>query len=89
MSSPHTQALCGLGERFGARELAPATLLAIGALMLEHSIGKSNRHDTVLTVDEFCSRLDQIREELRPRSWSIQRERLALKGVRGAVYRRD
>lgn len=40
-------------------------LLATGDEILTHSIGKSDKHDTVLTEDEFCSRLMKTREVLR------------------------
>lgn len=39
-------------------------LLATGKTPLTHSIGKSNRTETVLTEREFCSRLEKIRERL-------------------------
>ena len=40
-------------------------LLATGDAVLTHSIGKTNPSETVLTRSEFCSRLTQIRKELR------------------------
>lgn len=39
-------------------------LLATNQSSLTHSIGKSKRKDTVLTVREFCSRLENIRARL-------------------------
>lgn len=39
-------------------------LLATGTATLEHSIGKSKITETVLTRQEFCSRLTRIRKEL-------------------------
>lgn len=39
-------------------------LLATGKATLTHSIGKSDKTQTVLTKNEFCSRLTKIREEL-------------------------
>ena len=39
-------------------------LLATNQSSLTHSIGKSKRKDTVLTVREFCSRLENIRTRL-------------------------
>lgn len=40
-------------------------LLATGNSVLTHSIGKTKITETVLTRQEFCSRLTKIREELR------------------------
>lgn len=42
-----------------------AALLATGNSVLTHSIGKTKITETVLTRQEFCSRLMKIREELR------------------------
>lgn len=42
-----------------------AALLATGNSVLTHSIGKTKITETVLTRQEFCSRLTKIREELR------------------------
>lgn len=39
-------------------------LLATGTATLEHSIGKTKITETVLTRQEFCSRLTRIRKEL-------------------------
>ena len=39
-------------------------LLATGKATLTHSIGKSKETETVLTKQEFCSRLTNIRERL-------------------------
>ena len=39
-------------------------LLASGKSSLTHSIGSSDSHNTVLTVREFCSRLERIRAKL-------------------------
>lgn len=39
-------------------------LLATGAAMLTHSIGKSNPSETVLTKAEFCGRLMRLREQI-------------------------
>jgi hypothetical protein len=50
---------------FDQNAVAQAALLATDDLMLDHTMGKSNPRDTILTVDEFCSRLEQIRDELR------------------------
>jgi predicted NAD-dependent protein-ADP-ribosyltransferase YbiA (DUF1768 family) len=49
---------------FDQNEAAREALLATGDLMLDHSVGKTDPRETVLTVDEFCSRLEQIRGEL-------------------------
>ena len=40
-------------------------LLATGTATLTHSIGKTKQQETVLTRQEFCSRLTKIRERLR------------------------
>ena len=60
---------CLLDEAYGAmfdqNEVAREALLATGDMMLDHSMGKSDPHETVLTVEEFCSRIEQIRDELR------------------------
>ena len=42
-----------------------AALLAAGNSVLTHSIGKNKITETVLTRQEFCSRLMKIRERLR------------------------
>ena len=42
-----------------------AALLATGNSVLTHSIGKTKITETVLTRQEFCSRLMRIRERLR------------------------
>ena len=42
-----------------------AALLATGDAVLTHSIGKNKRQDTVLTQQEFCSRLMWLRERLK------------------------
>lgn len=39
-------------------------LLATGTAFLTHDIGKHERTETVLTIDEFCGRLMAIRERL-------------------------
>jgi len=50
---------------FTQNESARNALLASGDAVLEHSIGKNNPKDTVLTRSEFCSRLTRIRARLR------------------------
>ena len=40
-------------------------LLATGNAVLTHSIGKNKQEETVLTRQEFCSRLTKIREKLK------------------------
>lgn len=40
-------------------------LIATGDAVLQHSIGKSEPKETVLTRSEFCSRLTKLREQLR------------------------
>ena len=42
-----------------------AALLATGNSVLTHSIGKTKITETVLTRQEFCSRLTKIREQIR------------------------
>ena len=42
-----------------------AALLATGDAVLKHSIGKHSKSQTVLTEQEFCSRLMRIRGEVR------------------------
>ncbi len=42
-----------------------AALLATGSSVLTHSIGKTKITETVLTRQEFCSRLTKIRERIR------------------------
>ena len=42
-----------------------AALLATGSSVLAHSIGKTKITETVLTRQEFCSRLTKIRERIR------------------------
>jgi hypothetical protein len=49
---------------FTQNEGARRALIATGDAVLQHSIGKSNARDTVLTRSEFCSRLMRIRAEL-------------------------
>ncbi len=39
-------------------------LKASGITALKHSMGKNNPSDTVLTVQEFCSRLERLRSKL-------------------------
>lgn len=41
------------------------TLLATQNATLTHSIGKNKKSETVLTKQEFCSRLTRIRKELK------------------------
>jgi len=41
-----------------------AALLGTGVAVLKHSIGKTDPHNTVLTQQEFCSRLRFIRRQL-------------------------
>ena len=40
-------------------------LLATGSAVLKHTIGKSDVSHTVLTRQEFCSRLTKLRDQLR------------------------
>lgn len=50
--------LCAQNEKFRA------ALLATGHATIEHSMGKADKAQTVLTRQEFCSRLTRLREEL-------------------------
>lgn len=43
---------------------ARAALLATNGANITHSIGKKNKSETVLTEQEFCSRLMKIRKQL-------------------------
>jgi hypothetical protein len=49
---------------FRQNKKARAALLASGKSVFTHSIGKRKQADTVLTRQEFCSRLTRIRDEL-------------------------
>jgi hypothetical protein len=40
-------------------------LIATGNAVLTHSIGKKNQRETILTEQEFCSRLMRVREMIR------------------------
>ena len=40
-------------------------LLATNNAVLTHSIGRSNSSETVLTTNEFCSRLTKLRDQLK------------------------
>ena len=54
------QAFDALAQNSGFQK----ALLATGTATLEHSIGKSKITETVLTRQEFCSRLTKIRTKL-------------------------
>ncbi len=49
---------------YTTNESARKALLATGAAGLEHSIGKKNPKETILTRSEFCSRLTKLRKHL-------------------------
>ena len=55
------RAFSALAQNNGFR----AALLATGNSVLTHSIGKTKITETVLTRQEFCSRLMKIREQIR------------------------
>ena len=55
------RAFAALGENEGFRK----ALLATGNATLTHSIGKKKTNETVLTVQEFTSRLYKLRNELK------------------------
>ncbi|MDO8551643.1 MAG: hypothetical protein Q7S03_03125 [bacterium] len=65
----HSQEYQDLLDRaFAALAQVPGfqrALFATNKAVLEHSIGKSDPHRTVLTQNEFISRLNRIRKELR------------------------
>ena len=50
---------------YTTNESARKALLASGAAVLEHSLGKRSPKETVLTRSEFCSRLTRLRERLK------------------------
>ena len=52
------QAMCDQNEGFRK------ALLATNRATLDHSIGRPKKSDTVLTRQEFCSRLMKLRQEL-------------------------
>lgn len=52
---------CLFSQNAGARK----ALLDTNNAVLEHTIGKSDPSDTVLTRGEFCSRLTRIRDRLK------------------------
>ena len=49
---------------FTQSQSAQSALLASRDAVLTHSIGKNKQTDTILTTQEFCSRLTRIRAEL-------------------------
>lgn len=51
-------------DALATNESFQRALLATQHSALTHSIGRTNSHDTVLTVNEFCSRLLKIRARL-------------------------
>ena len=50
---------------FMGNEKAKKALLSTGDAVLTHSIGRTNKNSTVLTRQEFCSRLMKIRKRIR------------------------
>ncbi len=50
---------------YTTNEKAKKTLLATGDANLTHSIGRTKSNETVLTKQEFCSRLMKIRSKLK------------------------
>ena len=59
------QAMCDQNEGFRK------ALLATNKAVLQHSIGRSKQSDTVLTKNEFCSRLMRLRQDLQDRQDGI------------------
>jgi hypothetical protein len=55
-----------LGENEGFQR----ALLATGDATLTHSIGKKKKNETVLTTQEFTSRLHKLRNELKKKEIS-------------------
>jgi hypothetical protein len=49
---------------FTQNEKARKALLATGKATLKHSIGRTKKSETVLTRQEFCSRLTKMRDKL-------------------------
>jgi hypothetical protein len=58
-------ALCKQSEKF---RLA---LSATGNATIEHSMGKTDKAQTVLTQQEFCSRLTKLRAELQKENHEV------------------
>ena len=52
-------------EALSKNESFKKALLATGDAVLKHSIGRNRQNETVLTQQEFCSRLMKIREKLK------------------------
>lgn len=50
---------------FDQNEKAQKALLASGDAVLKHSIGRRKQNETVLTINEFCSRLMNIRARIK------------------------
>ena len=50
---------------FDQNAKARKALLASGDAVLKHSIGRRKKNETVLTIQEFCSRLMEIRDRIR------------------------
>lgn len=61
------QAMCDQNEGFRK------ALLATGDAVLDHSIGRSKKSETVLTRTEFCSRLMKLRQKLRDEKSQVLR----------------
>lgn len=52
-------------ECLGKNEGFKKALLSTNNAVLTHSIGKSKRNETILTVNEFCGRLTKLRTRLK------------------------
>lgn len=52
-------------ESLSQNESFAKNLLESGSAILTHHIGKDDPHETILTRDEFCSRLMRLRDHLR------------------------
>lgn len=51
-------------DELGKNEKFRSALRAAGRANFTHSVGKRKKNDTVLTIQEFCSRLDRLRYKL-------------------------
>ena len=64
-SDEYQELLDGAFEALSGNSGFANALLATGSATLRHSMGKSDAHRTVLTKQEFCSRLTRLRDKLR------------------------
>ena len=64
-SDRYQELLDGAYKALSKNKKFARALLASGKSALTHSLGKSDTHRTILTVREFCGRLEDLRYELR------------------------